>query len=170
MSVEKYVIDGGGTDIAVAMSKMNQMTGVEITPLVLINGLVTDYLIKIDTFVHLKNQDRIIITTPPTVTFGQESLSCRPVSPDPIGVTKCSAERNDDKTFVVNLSEVDKQSGIFEMIVTGIKNPPNFRKSGLFSNIYMQTVDYYNMQYLENHDNLWVQTNEVAQIEKYERL
>ena len=56
------------------------------------------------------------------------------------------------------------------MIVNGIKNPPNFRKSGLFSNIYMQTVDYYNIQFLENYDNLWVQTNEVATITDYYRV
>ena len=87
MSVEKFVIDGGGTDIAVVMSVMNTMNGVEIIPLELINGEVTDYKIKIDTFVHLKNRDRIMLTTPPTVTFGPNSLSCRPVSPEPIGVT-----------------------------------------------------------------------------------
>ena len=51
------------------------------------NGAVTAYKFKIDTFLYLKDQDRILITTPPTVGFGQEGLSCEPVQPDPIGVS-----------------------------------------------------------------------------------
>lgn len=169
MSIEKYVIDGGGTDIAVIMSKMNILTGLEITPLQLINGEITEYKIKIDTFVYLKDRDRIVITTPPTVTFGPDTLSCRPASPAPIGVTECSAERTDATTFAVILQKVNQDAGVFEVIVNGIKNPPNFRKSGLFSNIYMQTFDYYNIQFLEEYENLWVQTNEVATITDYTR-
>ena len=169
MSVEKYVIDGGGTDIAVVMSEMNTLTSVEINPVALQNGAITEYRVTIDTFVHLKDKDRILITTPPTVTFGPESLSCAPMSPEPIGVTKVSCDRIDDSTFAINLTEVNQETGIFEVMVDGIKNPPNFRKTGLFSNIYMQTFDYYNIQILDNYENLWVQTNEVGIITDYTR-
>ena len=159
MSIEEYVIDGGGSDITVVMSNMNTLSSVEITPVELINGAITDYHVKVDSFVHIKNRDRILITTPPTVTFGKESLSCDPISPDPIGVTVVSCERIDDSTFAINFQEVNQQEGRFEVMVHGIKNPPNFRKSGLFSNIYMQTFDYYNIQILKNYENLWIQTN-----------
>lgn len=156
MSVEGYVIDGGGTDISLQMSVMNTLTSVDLTPVSLVNGAVTEYRLRIDTFVHLMNKDRIMITTPKTVTFGPESLECYAVSPEPIGVLQASCERIDEETFAVILQEIDKQAGVFEVMVYGIKNPPNYRKSGLFSNIYMQTHDYYNMQVLKNYENLWV--------------
>mgnify|MGYP000238662547 CR=1 FL=1 len=77
------------------MSVMNTLTSIEITPVELINGKVVEYRIKIDSFVNLKNRDRVMITTPETVTFGRDSLSCYPVEPEPIGVTKASCERID---------------------------------------------------------------------------
>lgn len=51
-----------------------------------------------------------------------------------------------------------------------MKNPPNFRRSALFSDIKMQTFDYYDMQKLETYENLFVQTNEVAMITDYQLL
>ena len=49
-------------------------------------------------------------------------------------------------------------------MVNGLKNPPNFRKSDYFSNIYFETYDYFNIQELSDYSNLWIQTNEPAQI------
>lgn len=69
MSVEEFVIDGGGTDLSVVMAVMTSLTSITITPENLINGAVTDYIISIDTSVELKENDRILITTPPSVTF-----------------------------------------------------------------------------------------------------
>lgn len=62
---------------------------------------------------------------------------------------------------------MDKQDGIFEFIVDGLKNPPNFRRSGQFSNIYMETFDYYDMQKLFNYADLFIQTDTPGTIRDY---
>ena len=58
---------------------MNDLKGLDIHVDDLSNGAVTAYQFKIDTFVYLKNNDRILITTPPQVGFGKDGLSCYPV-------------------------------------------------------------------------------------------
>ena len=65
MSVEEYIIDGGGSDITVTMNKMNEMTDLKLFVGDLTNGAVTDYEFTIDTFVYLKNKDRIRMVVPP---------------------------------------------------------------------------------------------------------
>lgn len=153
---------------------MNTLNSFEITPVKLINGAITDYLVRIQTFIPLKNRDRILITTPPTVTFGP-NISCDPIKPKAIGVGAVSCEIVDDISFAINLDKMtindkmNKKNGIFEIIVHGMKNPPNFRKSEVFSNIYIQTFDYYNICALESHENLWIQTDEVGTITEYNR-
>jgi hypothetical protein len=137
------VIDEGGSDITVVMSVMNTLTGMEIVAADLTNGAVTDYRIKLDTFVHLKDEDRILITTPPNIGFGPNGISCSGVTPDAIGVIEAACEVIDENIFSVSVSEISQLNGIFELIVSGMKNPPNFRRSGLFSDIAMQTFDYY---------------------------
>ena len=125
------------------MSVMNTLNSIEITPVKLINGAITDYLVRIQTSIPLKNRDRILITTPPTVTFGPNSISCDPITPKAIGVGAVSCEIVDDISFAINLDKMtrndvrNKKDGIFEIIVHGMKNPPNFRKSEVFSNIYI---------------------------------
>lgn len=167
MSVEEFVIDGGGTDLSVVMAVMTSLTSITITPENLINGAVTDYIISIDTSVELKENDRILITTPPSVTFSAQGASCDPVFPDAIGVTEVTCEMIDNHSLAINLVKINKINGIFTIVVHGLKNPPNFRKSELFSNIYMQTFDYYNIQALENYDDLWIQTNEIGTITEF---
>ena len=81
ISAEDYVIDAGGTDIVFVMDTMNTLTGVEIVPRSQVNGAVTDYLLRIDSFVFLKDGDRILITNPPTVGFGPNGITCAPVEP-----------------------------------------------------------------------------------------
>lgn len=53
MSVEGFVIDQGGSDIAVVMSEMNTIPTIEITPKSLVNGEVNDYHIKLESNVWL---------------------------------------------------------------------------------------------------------------------
>ena len=89
------MIDGGGSDITVEMNEMNSLTSIEITPASQINGIVTDYIVKIDTFVYLENRDRVLITTPPTIGFDIDGISCDPM-PNPVGVTWVSCENIDD--------------------------------------------------------------------------
>lgn len=48
-----------------------------------------------------------------------------------------------------------------------MKNPPNYRTSGKFSNIFMETYDYYDMQRLMNYDDLFIQTNTPGTIIDY---
>lgn len=105
ISDEGYVIDAGGTDITVTMDIMNTLTGLEIVPQSLINGAVTDYLIRIDTFVFLKDEDKILITNPPTVSFGPDGISCGPSDPEQ-GVTESTCEVLDVNSFAVSLSKV----------------------------------------------------------------
>ena len=69
----------------------------------------------------------------------------------------------------MNFQKVDYKEGSYEFIVHGMKNPPNFRKSELFTDIYFQTADYYNIQQVANYENLWIQTNEVATIKDFTR-
>ena len=149
---------------------MNELKGIEITPLDLTNGAVTDYTIKVNSFVHLKNRDRISITTPPNIGFGPQGISCAPAKPSPIGVTQTSCENIDTQTFVVTFDEVNQEEGDFEVIVSGMKNPPNFRKTGLFSDIFFETFDFKNIQKLSDYDNLWVQTNKPGTITDYRRF
>lgn len=53
------------------------------------------------------------------------------------GVTESICEVVDSDSFTVSLKKVTQEEGIFEVLVSGMKNPPNFRKSGLFSDIKM---------------------------------
>lgn len=150
MSIEGYVIDQGGSDITVTMSVMNDMTSMKISPINLvdgavINGATTDYKIEMDSFVYLHDEDRILITTPPSIGFGPEGISCDPATPDPLGVSTVSCESIDEAIFAVTLKKVDQKKGKFEIIVHGMKNPPNFRTPKLFSDIFMQTNDYYSI-------------------------
>jgi len=48
-----------------------------------------------------------------------------------------------------------------------MRNPPNFRKSGLFSDISMKTFDFYPIVKLSKYENLWIQTNKVAKITEF---
>ena len=107
------------------------------------NGEVTGYDVVFDSFVHLKDDDRILLTTPPTVGFSPSGISCEPSKPEAKGVTKVSCETVDDHSFAVSLQKIDQEAGTFSFTVNGMQNPPNFRKSDLFSNIYMETFDYY---------------------------
>ena len=50
-----------------------------------------------------------------------------------------------------------------------MKNPPNFRRTNLFSDIYLQTFDFYNMQKLQDYDKLWIQNNEPGVITEFTR-
>ena len=92
MSPEGFVIDEGGTDIIVTMTEMNSLTSMEMVPANLINGAVTDYHIKFDSFVHLEDGDRVLITTPPTIGFGPNGVSCKPIESAAVGVIETSCE------------------------------------------------------------------------------
>ena len=105
LSTENYVIDAGGSDITITMNIMNTLTGLEIIPQSLINGAVTDYLIRIDSFVFLKDNDRILITNPPTVSFGPNGISCAPATPEK-GVSQATCEVVDNDSFSISTSKV----------------------------------------------------------------
>ena len=174
MSIEGFVIDQGGSDITVTMTVMNSLTSMSIqaTNLVdgaIINGAITDYKIEMDSFVYLKDQDRILITNPPSIGFGPDGISCDPATPDPLGVSNVSCESIDEEAFAVTLQKVDQKKGKFEIIVHGMKNPPNFRTPQLFSDIFMQTDDYYSIQKLNEYQNTLIQTNKAASITDFKR-
>lgn len=101
--------------------------------------------------------------------FGPEGLSCSAVEPKR-GVVDVACENLDDKTLAVSLLKLSSKEGSFEFKIGGMKNPPNFRRSALFSNIYMTTNDYYSMQKLDNYADLWIQTNTPATIVDFTRL
>lgn len=107
---------------------------------------MTGYTFTLDSFVTLKDQDRVMITTPPTVSFGPDGLTCSPISPDPVGVTGVSCEIVDANNISVQFQSVTQETGKFSWVISGMKNPPNFRRSDLFSDIYMQTGDYFKIQ------------------------
>ena len=75
MTVEKYIIDAGGGDIFVKMSRMNVMDGLKFEPLDLTNGAITDYLFTFDSFVYLQDQDILNVELPPQVSIS-DSISC----------------------------------------------------------------------------------------------
>ena len=89
MTLEKYIIDGGGGDIRVEMSKMNFIDSIAFKPLDLRNGAISDYLFTLDSFVYLKNGDIINVQMPPQVE-PTEDISCSVISPEPIGVLEAS--------------------------------------------------------------------------------
>lgn len=155
LSKEGFIIDGGGTDINVVMTNVNTLKAMDVQALSQINGAITDYIIEIESDVELKDRDRILITTPKTVGFSTKGITCDAAVP-PIGVSEISCESIDEYSLAVNFKKVDQNLGNFKFIVHGMKNPPNFRRSGLFTNIFMQTFDYYSIQKLENNENLWI--------------
>ena len=144
MSVEGHVIDAGGTDIQVAMSQMNKMTAMSIQSLSPINGAITDYTMEIESFVELQDLDRLLITTPSAIGFSVDGISCEAADP-PVGASEVTCESIDKQSLAVSLTKVDRKDGIFKFIVHGMKNPPNFRKTGLFRDIFMETYDYYDI-------------------------
>ena len=148
------------------MNVMNELTSLDITPVDLTNGAITDYRIKIDSFVEIQQNDRLFITTPATVGFGPKGITCSAVSPN-VGVTAAFCEVIDSNQLSVKLLDITKANGIFELIVSGMRNPPNFLKSGLFSDISMKTFDFYPIVKLSKYDNLWIQTNKVAKITEF---
>ena len=81
------------------------------------------------------NGDRLLLTLPPTVGFGPEGISCDPADPA-LGLTKVSCESIDRSSFAITLDEIQYQAGQFALTVHGMKNPPNYRRSALFSNIF----------------------------------
>ena len=96
-SIEGYIIDAGGSDITVEMQKMNTLPPMSITAASLQNGAITDYTVVFDSFVYLKDTDRILMKTPSTVGFSVAGISCEPIRPDPIGVIEVSCETIDDE-------------------------------------------------------------------------
>ena len=64
MTVDKYIIDAGGGDITVEMSRMNFMNSLSIQPVDLTNGAITDYVFSFDSFVHLKDKDILNVELP----------------------------------------------------------------------------------------------------------
>ena len=69
----------------------------------------------------------------------------------------------------MTLDSLETKTGVFEFIVDGIINSPNFRESGSFSNIHMVTSEYFDIQLLESHDHLTVTNDVVATITEYEQ-
>ena len=143
LSIEGFVIDQGGSDISVIMNKMNTIPQIQITPSNLINGNVNDYHVSLESYVWLEDEDRLLFTTPESVGFGPNGISCDPIDQAPIGVSKVHCETTDASSFVVTFQKVDYKEGKFEFIIHGMKNPPNFRRSDLFKDIFFQTSDYY---------------------------
>ena len=109
-----------------------------------------------------------MITTPPSVSFGPDGLSCLTKEPDAIGVTQISCENINEQTFVVSFVNIERPDGVFEFTVDGLKNPPNFRRSDSFSNIFLETGDFFSIQELLNYEGLFVQTDTPGLIRDYE--
>ena len=86
-----------------------------------------------------------MFTTPPNVGFGSNGISCDPIAPTAIGVNEIFCEITDEGSFAVTFSKIADRTGFYEFTVHGMKNPPNFRKSELFTEIFFQTTDYYNI-------------------------
>ena len=128
------------------MTEMNTIPEIAITPSNLINGSVNDYHISLSSNVWLFDGDRLIVTTPESVGFGPDGISCDPIEAAPIGVSKLHCESIDEGSFAVTFEKVDDRIGKYEFTVHGMKNPPNFRRSSLFSEIFFQTSDYYSIQ------------------------
>ena len=84
------------------MTEMNTLSSLAIVATNLTNGAVTDYHVSLDSFVHIKDQDRILLTTPSQIGFGPNGLTCKPVEPA-VGVTAVSCESIDANTFAVTL-------------------------------------------------------------------
>jgi hypothetical protein len=71
------------------------------------------------------------------------SVECRAADP-PVGALSVSCS-GVDKSVWVSLDSLDQETGEFEFIVDGIKNAPSFRETGSFSEVYMQTSDFFNI-------------------------
>ena len=144
MTVDKFIIDAGGGDITVEMSRMNFMNSLSIQPVDLTNGAITDYVFSFDSFVHLKDKDILNVELPVRVQPLAQVI-CSAQQPDPVGVLSASCSANEN-FLTIQFDDIDKLDGEFEVIVSGIKNPSSTRKTGTASNIFMETADFFNIQ------------------------
>ena len=47
--------------------------------------------------------------------------------------------------MIITLVKLAQNEGRFELVVSGMKNPPNFRKSAPLEGVKMQTHDYFDI-------------------------
>ena len=81
---------------------MNTIPQFTLTPSNLINGNVNDYIVSLESNVWLEDGDRLLFTTPDTVSFGPNGISCDPIDLDtPVGVSKVHCETIDAISAVV---------------------------------------------------------------------
>lgn len=166
-SEEGYIVDSGGQDITVAMSTMNSMAGLQVEHLSKTNGAVDQYKFTLDSSIPLKDGDRVHFKLPEELSLALR-VECRAADP-PVGALAVSCS-GVDKSVWVNLDELDRETGKFEFVVDGIKNAPSFRETGSFSEVYMQTSDFFSIQKLDSHDHLTVTNDQVALITEYEQI
>lgn len=75
--------------------------------------------------------DKLYITIPKETSFSNE-INCTPG----LQVLNITCSKISQRDFSVLFTSVNKTVGLLSFNVTGIINPPNFRKSSAFSNIY----------------------------------
>lgn len=165
-TTEGYVVDQGGSDITVTMKEQNFIDGMQIRYLDGASGEIVPYEVTIDTFVHFKDSDKLFITLPPEVGTNPAGISCEAVEP-PEGVLECSAEAN-KKTVTVQLVKLDKLDGQFKFVLNGMKNPGSTRPSSLFSDIHVETHDFYPIMKLESHEGLFIETDAPGRIKDFQ--
>lgn len=79
-----FIVDSGGTDINLVMTKMTPLEQISITPQNRTNGAVTAYAVKFESSVELKDGDQMFINFPEGVQVTRD-VSCSPLK-SPVGV------------------------------------------------------------------------------------
>ena len=123
-NIEGYVVDEGGQDITVTMSKMTNLDSISIIPMNSTNGLITSYRVEFNTSVLLKSGDIMLLKLPKELTV-PTGVICSPID-KPKGVFKadCTNVANEIQIKFINIIE---DIGNFQFLIAGIRNPASFR-------------------------------------------
>lgn len=125
-----------------AMSNMNSLAGLEVEHLDKTNGAIDQYKMALESQILLKDGDRMHFKLPEELSLALK-VECKAADP-PVGALSVSCS-GVDKSVWVSLDSLDIETGRFEFIVDGIKNAPSFRETGSFSDVYMQTADFFDI-------------------------
>lgn len=110
----------------------------------------------------MRDGDIFYVDLPEELSLSDQ-ISCSSNDDIPVGVLEASCSGT-GKSLQISFDSLGQETGTFEFIVDGIINAPSFRQTSAFSNIYMKTFDYFDIQMLESTDHLTVANELVANI------
>ena len=158
---DDYIIDLGENTNAV-MDKMSKFSSFEIVAENKTNGHAGVHKVKFHSALPIMTGDILILTVPPEMSV-EAAIFCSGNASGIVSVT-CTGTAT---TLRAQFSDVNQEAGTFTFFIDGIKNPPSFKPSSSYQDIYLTDSDGYYIQNVADYTNLYVQTEAVALIYNY---